>query len=82
MTTRSPMIEELSELVLRGVKEGTFIEGVDAMQLYMSIAAEGYFYLSNVHTMTALFGRELLSKVEIEKRREHICAVILGYMLK
>ena len=33
--------------------------GVDPVQLYVSIAALGYFYLSNNHTLSTIFGRDL-----------------------
>ena len=46
----------------RGRKDGSFRGGVDPLQLYVSIAGLSYFYLSNSHTLSAIFGRDLLSR--------------------
>ena len=51
----------LSELLARGARDGVFRRGVDPVQLYISIAALGYFYLSNAHTLSTIFGRDLLA---------------------
>ena len=57
----SPLIEMLAEILERGRKDGSFRGGVDPLQLYVSIAGLSYFYLSNSHTLSAIFGRDLLS---------------------
>src|SRR5215208_7234628 len=62
----SPLIETLAEILERGRKDGSFRGGVDPLQLYVSIAGLSYFYLSNSHTLSAIFGRDL----------------ILGYLLR
>src|SRR4029453_2197203 len=40
-----PLIETLAEVLARGRRRGDFRRGVDALQLYISIAALSYFYL-------------------------------------
>ena len=40
---------------------GVFRGGVDPVQLYISIAGLAYFYLSNNHTLSAIFGRDLMA---------------------
>jgi hypothetical protein len=52
------------------------------MQLYISIAGLSYFYLGNTHTLSAIFGRNLLSPKARNERLSHICDVILGYVLR
>jgi hypothetical protein len=54
--------------------------GIDPMQLYISIAGLGYFYLANVHTLSTIFSRDFASPAERAERREHIVEVILGYL--
>jgi AcrR family transcriptional regulator len=78
----SPLIEMLAEILERGRKEGTFRGGVDPLQLYVSIAGLAYFYLSNSHTLSAIFGRDLLSAKAKNERLAHMCDVILGYLLR
>lgn len=78
----SPLIEMLAEILERGRKQGAFRGGVDPVQLYVSIAALSYFYLSNSYTLSAIFGRDLLSTKAKSERLSHMCDVILGYVLR
>ena len=52
------------------------------MQLYVSIAGMAYFYLSNNHTLSAIFGRSLMTPKAQHERISHMCDVILGYVLR
>ena len=78
----SPVIQTLGDILERGRREGTFRGGIDAVQLYVSIASLSYFYLSNSHTLSAVFGRNLQTKKAHSERLSHICDVILGYVLR
>lgn len=78
----SPLIETLGEVLERGRAQGVFRGGIDPMQLYISIAALSYFYLGNNHTLSAIFGRNLMSPKARSERLSHICDVILGYVLR
>ena len=78
----SPLIEMLGEILERGRKDGSFRGGVDPLQLYVSIAGLAYFYLSNNHTLSAIFGRDLMSTKARHERLTHMCDVILGYVLR
>ena len=50
------------------------------MQLYISIAGLSYFYLSNNHTLAAIFGQELMTPAAQDARLAHMCEVIAGYV--
>ena len=76
----SPLIEDLAKVLARGARSGELRAGVDAMQLYISIAGLAYFYLSNNHTLAAIFGRELMTPAAQAARLEHMCGVIGGYV--
>jgi AcrR family transcriptional regulator len=78
----SPLIETLGQILERGRAEGVFRGGVDPVQLYISIAGLAYFYLSNRHTLSAIFGRDLMSPKARAERLSHITEVILGYVLR
>jgi AcrR family transcriptional regulator len=56
----SPVVRILQSLLERGVAVGEFRRGLDAADLYVSIAGLGYFYLSNRHTLSAVLGRDLI----------------------
>ncbi len=74
----SPLVATLSEVLARGVREGVFRRGVDPIQLYVSIAALGYFYMSNRHTLSTIFGRNLMSAAAKAERLAHIDQLVLG----
>jgi AcrR family transcriptional regulator len=76
----SPVIETLGAVLERGRKEGQFRGGVDPVQLYVSIAGLSYFYLSNSHTLSAIFGRDLLSPKARTERLSHMADLVLGYL--
>jgi AcrR family transcriptional regulator len=77
----SPLIDTLAGVLERGRRDGTFRGGVDPVQLYVSIAGLSYFYLSNSHTLSAIFGRDLLAPKARSERLSHMTEVILGYLL-
>jgi AcrR family transcriptional regulator len=78
----SPLVAMLRGLLARGVRKGQFRRGVDPVQLYISIAALGYFYLSNRHTLSTIFERDLLSSRNKAARLQHMTALVLGYLSK
>jgi AcrR family transcriptional regulator len=78
----SPIIDALRRILDRGQRKGLFRKDVDPVQLYVSIAALGYFYLSNNPTLSVVFGRNLAGLREIRTRREHNVAVILGFLIQ
>lgn len=55
----SPVVGLLAGLLERGAHAGVFRQDIDAAELYIAVAALGYFYLSNSHTLSAVLGREL-----------------------
>jgi hypothetical protein len=72
----------LRDLLERGVRAGQFRRGVDPVQLYISIAGLGYFYLGNRHTLSTIFERDLLSARSKSERLKHMTALVLGYLEK
>jgi AcrR family transcriptional regulator len=72
----SPLIATVGKILRRGEAEGTVRPGVDALQLYISIAALAYFYLSNAATLSVTFDRDVLSKAEMRERIEHIVELV------
>jgi len=80
--TNLPLIETLADILERGRRDGVFRGGIDAMQLYVSIAGMAYFYLNNKHTLSAIFGRDLMVPKALNERLSHMSDVILGYVLR
>ncbi|MEY4447949.1 MAG: TetR/AcrR family transcriptional regulator [Limnohabitans sp.] len=78
----SPLIELLGQILEKGRLSGEFRGGIDPVQLYVSIAALSYFYLSNNSSLSAIFGRDLMTPKAKSERLSHMCEVILGYVLR
>jgi AcrR family transcriptional regulator len=78
----SPLVAMLEDLLTRGQRAGVFRRGVDPVQLYISIAGLGYFYLSNNHTLSTIFGRDLMQAAALKKRLAHMTDLVLGYLSK
>jgi len=76
----SPLIAALGRVLRRGRAAGLFRAGVDPLQLYLSIAGVCYFYFSNIHTLSTIFDRDLMSTPALAARERHVVDVILGYL--
>jgi AcrR family transcriptional regulator len=76
----SPLIGMISALLERGGAAGVFRKGVDPVQLYISIAALGFFYMSNRFTLSVIFGRDLGAEAALREREDHIIQVVLAYL--
>jgi AcrR family transcriptional regulator len=74
----SPLVETLRSILRRGERQGLFRRGVDPVQLYISIAGEGYFYLSNRYTLSRIFDRDLMAVRALSGRERHITHMILN----
>ena len=51
---------------------------LDPVDLYVTIAAVGYFYLSNNRTLSTIFGRDLSSAAACRRRKRHNVEFILN----
>src|SRR5438270_6935487 len=74
----SPFVEMIRTVVQRGVQSGDFQVAVDPVQLYISIAALSFFYLSNSATLSVIFGRDLLAKDAKDERLAHMAGLVLA----
>ncbi len=74
----SPFVALIDDILRRGVAAGVFRPGLDPVELYITIAAVGYFYLSNNWTLSAIFGRALGTDAACRKRKKHNVDVILN----
>jgi AcrR family transcriptional regulator len=78
----SPALGMLRAVLVRGQEDGVFRSGLDPSQIYIMIAALGYFYLSNRYTLSAVLGRDLMSPVAQAEHLAHITEVVLNHLLK
>jgi TetR/AcrR family transcriptional regulator len=78
---RSPLVEMVAQTLSRGVEGGVFRKGLDPVQLYVTISGMCFFYVSNIHTLSVLFERDLQSSDQLAERRAHVIDFALAAIL-
>jgi len=73
------MISSLDELLSRGMKEGVFRAGIDALDLHTNITALCFYTVSNRYTFREGFARDMWARREVKKRREQVVDVIMRW---
>ena len=58
----------MADILKRGVQSGVFRPGVDADQLNLTIAAIGYYYLTNRFTNSIIYGHDLMVPAALKQR--------------
>jgi AcrR family transcriptional regulator len=76
----SPLVGQVRAIIARGHKAGLFRSDVDPIQLYISIAALGYFYVSNIRTLSVIFDRDLADFSTVQEREAHAVQMVLDYL--
>lgn len=76
-----PLVEVLGTVLERGRVAGVFRGGVDPLQLYLSMVGLTYYYVSNQHTLSHMFRRDLMTPRAQAERLSHVTDVLLGYLL-
>ena len=79
-TLNRSIIDTLARVIARGQRDGSFRQGIDPVEVHMSIAALGMFNVTNQHTFAAIFQRDMGAKGDVRRRREMITEVILSYL--
>jgi len=79
---RSPIVGELRDIVKKGHELGLFRTDVDEMQLYISIISLCYFYVSNMKTLSVVFGKDLSQFALIQDREAQAVQMVLSYLTK
>ena len=76
----SPLVGQIEAILERGNSAGIFRRDVDPVQLYISIAALGFFYVSNTATLSVIFERDLTSMAMVQEREAHAVQMVLDYL--
>ena len=61
-------VSMMDDILSRGVAAGVFRAGIDPVQLNITVAAIGYYYLTNRFTGSIVFERDLMAKDALEER--------------
>jgi AcrR family transcriptional regulator len=73
------VIATLRKLIDRGVKSGAFRSDLDPIELHMTISALAFYNVSNRHTFSFIFGRDMTSPKAVTARREVVADIISGW---
>ena len=77
-----PFLHILKRLLSRGAKAGVFRRGADPARIYITIAALGYFYLSNRYTLSNFLNFDLMTGANRRNWLAHITELVLDYLRK
>lgn len=76
----SPLLVAMREALKRGEQEGVFRNGIDPLQLYVSMVAMSYFHISNAPTLSHLFSSNLSTTRWRAERRQHATEMFTAYL--
>jgi len=77
-----PLLDNLRELLQRGIDEGVFRKSIDAVDLYISISALTAHYINNRYTLETIFHEDLMSPKRVKQRLDHAADMVLRYIVK
>lgn len=78
----SPAVSILTAILKAGVRKKLFRKEVSARDLYLTIAALGYFYLSNRYTLSAFLSSDLMAKKELANWRTCVIDTVLRKVMR
>lgn len=75
-----PAIDAVRRIYERGVAARVFREGLDPVDLHMSISALSFFNVSNRHTFSLIFKADMESPKAYAQRRENVIEMVVRYV--
>ncbi len=77
---KAPTFDYMRRQIRRGVEAGIFRSDVDEYQIVLSLMSFCFSYFSNIHTMSAIFGKDMSSDEEVRARAEFITDMLIKYL--
>ncbi len=77
-----PAITTLRDIYRRGRAAGAFRDGIDEVDLHMSISALCFFNVANRATFSRIFKREMATPDALARRREIVIDTVMRYVKK
>ncbi|QLL12694.1 TetR/AcrR family transcriptional regulator [Pseudomonas chlororaphis] len=74
------ILHALGEILQRGVDEGVFRAGLDALDVHLLISSFCFYRVSNRHTFGEIFQIDLPDEAIKQRHREMICESVLRYL--
>lgn len=72
----TPFLDKISRVLKQGHADGVFRDGIDALQLYVTIVALSAHHINASHTLSATFGMDLSAEQWRQERRQHVVDVV------
>ena len=73
-----PVLGILETILAEGTRQKVFRSGLDVKKVYLTLAALGYFYLSNRYTLSSFLGTDLMRADEREAWLAEITRVMIA----
>jgi AcrR family transcriptional regulator len=77
---KTPLTDVISRILDRGQASGDFRRDVEPVDFYVSLCALCIMYFSHQHTFGVIFGRQMMSPANIERRRRTVIDFVLSYL--
>lgn len=78
---KAPTLDYIGKQIKRGKEEHVFREDIDEYQIIVSLMNFGFSYFSNIHTLSAILGKDMTDSAEVMKRAEFVSNMILEYLV-
>ncbi len=75
------VIEQIEHICARGVAAGVMREGIDPVDLHMTISALCFFNVSNRYTFSRIFRLNMGSRAALKARRESVAELVVRSVL-
>jgi TetR/AcrR family transcriptional regulator, upper aerobic nicotinate degradation pathway regulator len=73
-----PVLDILGKILDEGARQGLFRADLDVRRVYLTLAALGYFYLSNRYTLSSFLGVELMQRAQCDSWQGEMTRVLLA----
>ena len=70
------VVEQLRNILARGVASGHFREGIDPLELHMTISALCFYNVSNRYTVSYGFERDVTAPKILARRRGNVVDIV------
>ncbi len=73
-----PVLDILGKILDEGARQGLFRTDLDVRRVYLTLAALGYFYLSNRYTLSSFLGSDLMQREQCNAWLGEMTRVLLA----
>jgi AcrR family transcriptional regulator len=76
----TPVLRLLKTLLERGAADGSLMQGIDALHLYVTLVSLAYFHKSNAHTLSSIFKTSVLDANWQAEHKTQTQAILLQFL--